>query len=155
MQKVIFATGNAGKMKEIRMILADVDVEVLSLKEAGIVLRAEENGSTFAENALIKARDCAEQTGYLVLADDSGLEIDYLNKDDVLVLNNTKVLQNRLYGVKEDTGAKIEVFLLKELESDVYECLIKEMIFYCLFLLLQSQYIFLYIVHYNQLLMGL
>ena len=80
-EKVIFATGNEGKMKEIRMILADVDVEVLSLKEAGITLSAEENGATFAENALIKARDCAAQTDCLVLADDSGLEIDYLNKE--------------------------------------------------------------------------
>lgn len=79
--KVIFATGNEGKMKEIRMILADVDVEVLSLKEAGITLDAEENGSSFAENAFIKARACAQQTEYMVLADDSGLEIDYLNKE--------------------------------------------------------------------------
>ena len=51
--------------------------------------------------------------------------VDYFEEGDVLVLNNTKVLQNRLYGFKEDTGAKIEVFLLKELESDVYECLIR------------------------------
>lgn len=80
-EKVIFATGNEGKMKEIRMILSDVAVEVLSLKEAGIVLDVEENGATFAENALIKARACAEQTDCMVLADDSGLEIDYLNKE--------------------------------------------------------------------------
>lgn len=79
--RVVFATGNEGKMREIRMILADVDVEVLSLKDAGIVLDAEENGKTFAENALIKARACAEQTDALVLADDSGLEIDYLNQE--------------------------------------------------------------------------
>ncbi len=78
-QKVIFATGNEGKMKEVRMILADVDVEVLSLKEAGITLTVEENGATFAENALIKARACAAQTSFPVLADDSGLVIDYLN----------------------------------------------------------------------------
>lgn len=51
--------------------------------------------------------------------------IDYLHEGDTLVLNNTKVLQNRLYGYKEDTGAKIEVFLLKELENDKYECLIR------------------------------
>ncbi len=80
-EKVVFATGNEGKMKEIRMILADVDVQVLSLKEAGIQLEAEENGATFAENAQIKARACAGQTDCLVLADDSGLEIDYLNKE--------------------------------------------------------------------------
>ena len=79
--RVVFATGNEGKMREIRMILADVDVDVLSLKDAGIVLDAEENGKTFAENALIKARACAEQTDALVLADDSGLEIDYLNQE--------------------------------------------------------------------------
>lgn len=79
--KVIFATGNEGKMKEIRMILSDVDVTVLSLKEAGVALDVEENGATFAENALIKARACAAQTNCMVLADDSGLEIDYLNKE--------------------------------------------------------------------------
>ena len=80
-QKVIFATGNEGKMREIRMILEDVAVTVLSLKEAGITLDAEENGSTFAENALIKARACSAMTDGIVLADDSGLEIDYLNKE--------------------------------------------------------------------------
>ena len=78
-EKVIFATGNEDKMKEIRMILADVDVEVLSLKEAGIVLEVEENGASFGENAMIKARACAKQTDKAVLADDSGLVIDYLN----------------------------------------------------------------------------
>lgn len=78
-EKVIFATGNEDKMQEIRMILADVDVEVLSLKEAGIVLEAEENGASFGENAMIKARACAGLTDGTVLADDSGLVIDYLN----------------------------------------------------------------------------
>lgn len=80
-EQMIFATGNAGKMQEIRMILADVDVNVLSLKEAGIAADVEENGTTFAENALIKARAYAEKADCLVLADDSGLEIDYLNRE--------------------------------------------------------------------------
>ena len=80
-QKVIFATGNEGKMREIRMILKDVAVTVLSLKEAGITLDVEENGSTFGENAMIKARACAKVVDGIVLADDSGLEIDYLNKE--------------------------------------------------------------------------
>ena len=80
-QKVIFATGNEGKMREIRMILKDVAVTVLSLKEAGITLDVEENGSTFGENAMIKARACAKAADGIVLADDSGLEIDYLNKE--------------------------------------------------------------------------
>lgn len=79
--RVVFATGNENKLKEIRMILADVDVEVISLKEAGIVLDVEENGGTFAENAMIKARACAQKTDLIVLADDSGLEIDHLNKE--------------------------------------------------------------------------
>ncbi len=78
-EKTVFATGNAGKMKEIRMILADADVEVLSMKEAGIAPDIVENGTTFAENALIKARACARLTGLLALADDSGLVVDYLN----------------------------------------------------------------------------
>lgn len=80
-RKVIFATGNAGKMKEIRMILEDMDVEVLSMKEAGIDPEIVEDGTTFEENALIKARtvaDCLDEDA-IVLADDSGLEIDYLN----------------------------------------------------------------------------
>ena len=87
MQKIIFATGNAGKMKEIRMILADLringeEAEILSMKEAGIDTEIIEDGRTFAENAIIKAKAvaaCAE--GAIVLADDSGLEIDYLNKE--------------------------------------------------------------------------
>ena len=82
MKKIIFATGNAGKMKEIREILADPDVEILSMKEAGIFSDIEENGSSFEENAVIKAKAVASHpnaAGAVVLADDSGLEIDYLN----------------------------------------------------------------------------
>ena len=77
--KIIFATGNEGKTREIRLILEDLGMEVLSLKEAGIQLEIQENGDTFEENAVIKARAVMEETGALVLADDSGLEIDYLN----------------------------------------------------------------------------
>ena len=77
--KIIFATGNEGKMREIRMILEDLGTEVLSLKEAGIALEVQEDGETFEENAVIKARAVMEETKALVLADDSGLEIDYLN----------------------------------------------------------------------------
>lgn len=80
-KRIIFATGNQGKMKEIKMILADVDVEVLSLKEAGIEADIVEDGATFEENAVIKAKTIMEMTGDIVLADDSGLEIDYLNKE--------------------------------------------------------------------------
>lgn len=81
MKKVIFATGNEEKMKEIREILGDLDIELLSLKDAGITADIEENGSTFEENAIIKAKAISQLTGEIVLADDSGLEIDYLNKE--------------------------------------------------------------------------
>lgn len=79
LDKVIFATGNKGKVKEIQMILADMVKEVITMKEAGIEIEVEENGSTYEENALIKARAVAACTDSLVMADDSGLEIDYLN----------------------------------------------------------------------------
>lgn len=81
MKKVIFATGNEGKMKEIREILGDLDIQLLSLKDAGITADIEENGSSFEENAVIKATAIHDLTGEIVLADDSGLEIDYLNKE--------------------------------------------------------------------------
>ena len=81
MKKVIFATGNEGKMREIREILGDLDIQLLSLKDAGIQANIVEDGKTFEENAQIKARTICQLTGEIVLADDSGLEIDYLNKE--------------------------------------------------------------------------
>ncbi len=76
--KIIFATGNEGKMREVRMILGDLGIQVISMKEAGVTAEAEENGTTFEENAIIKAREIMEKTGEIVLADDSGLEVDAL-----------------------------------------------------------------------------
>lgn len=55
-KKIIFATGNKDKLKEIREILADMDVEVISMKEAGITAQIVEDGTTFEENAVIKAK---------------------------------------------------------------------------------------------------
>ena len=80
-KKLIFATGNKDKMREIREIMADTDYEVVSMKEAVFTGDVVENGTTFEENALIKARAVCKACGELVLADDSGLEIDYLNKE--------------------------------------------------------------------------
>lgn len=80
MNKLIFATSNEGKMREIREIMRDSGYEVLSLKEAGITADIEENGTTFEENAVIKARTIAELTNEMAMADDSGLEVDYLDK---------------------------------------------------------------------------
>uniref|UniRef100_UPI004056563F XTP/dITP diphosphatase n=1 Tax=Acetatifactor sp. TaxID=1872090 RepID=UPI004056563F len=80
-KKIVFATGNAGKVKEIRMIMEDTGMEVLSMKEAGISVDVDEDGATYEENALLKARAVAACTDAIVMADDSGLEIDYLNKE--------------------------------------------------------------------------
>lgn len=84
MKKIIFATGNQGKMAEIRSILSGLGVEILSMKEAGIDTEIIENGKTFEENAVIKARAVASKVcekDVVILADDSGLEVDYLNKE--------------------------------------------------------------------------
>lgn len=79
--KLIIASNNAGKIREIREIMEDYGKEIISQKEAGIDLDVEENGTTFEENARIKCRAIHKLTGAMVLADDSGLEIDYLNKE--------------------------------------------------------------------------
>ena len=113
MIKIIFATGNQGKMREIKAIMSDMDVEILSMKEAGIDVDIEENGTTFEENALIKARAIVKEAGAIVLADDSGLEIDYLDKAP-------GVLSARYMG--EDTTYSIKnahiLELLKEVEGN-------------------------------------
>ena len=112
-QRLIFATGNEGKMKEVREILADTGYEILSMKEAGIDLEIIEDGTTFEENAIIKAKAVMEASGELTLADDSGLEIDYLNKepgiysarymgeDTPYEVKNANLLE-RLKGVEKD-----------------------------------------------------
>ena len=111
--KIIFATGNKDKMREIREILDGLDAEILSMKEAGITADIEENGITFEENALIKAKAVAEFADAIVLADDSGLEIDYLDKapgvlsarfmgeDTSYEIKNQELL-NRLAGVPKE-----------------------------------------------------
>lgn len=80
MKRIIFATTNEGKMDEIRMIMKDVDVELCSLKDLGIKANIIEDGNTFEENAIIKAKAIMEMTGEMVMADDSGLEVDYMDK---------------------------------------------------------------------------
>lgn len=91
MNTIIFATSNEGKMREVRELLSDLPFVVLSMKDAGIRVEIDENGTTFEENAAIKARTVAAcideekraKEGWdnvIVLADDSGLEVDYLDK---------------------------------------------------------------------------
>lgn len=112
-KQIVFATGNAGKVKEIRAILGDLGFEVLSMKEAGIKADIEEDGKTYEENALIKAREVAKYTEAIVMADDSGLEIDYLNcepgiysarylgEDTSYTIKNNNLIE-RLKGVPDE-----------------------------------------------------
>ena len=112
-QKIVFATGNEGKMREVRLILQDLGFPVLSMKEAGVSLDIEENGTTFAENAMIKARAVWEKTGGIVLADDSGLVVDslggepgvysarYLGEDTSYEIKNQAII-DRLADAKEE-----------------------------------------------------
>ena len=99
MKQIIFATSNEHKMQEIRMILADLPVEILSMKEAGIALDIEENGTSFAENASIKANAIRSYTDAVVLADDSGLvSARYLPGEPYEVKN--RILISRLDGLE-------------------------------------------------------
>ena len=78
-KKLILASSNKGKIREIKELLPDY--EILSMAEAGFEGDIEENGTTFEENAMIKAHAVWEKTGHTVLADDSGLEVDAINKE--------------------------------------------------------------------------
>ena len=111
MKKIILASNNKGKIAEVKEILKDMNVEVISMKEAGLDVDIEENGSTFEENALIKAEAIMKMTGEITIADDSGLEVDYLNKEPGIYsarymghdtsydIKNNAIIQ-RLEGVK-------------------------------------------------------
>ncbi len=113
MKRLIFATGNENKMKEIRMILGDLDYEILSMKEAGIDVDIVEDGKTFEENAMIKAKAISKIANCLVLADDSGLEVDYMDKQPGIMsarwmgedtsyrIKNQKIIDN-LEGVPKE-----------------------------------------------------
>ena len=86
--RIVFATGNQNKMREIREILSDLGMEIVSMEEAGVYMDVSENGTSFSENAQIKAtviaqelQDQNQQAGTIVMADDSGLEVDYLHKE--------------------------------------------------------------------------
>ena len=79
-KKLVFATGNQGKVNEFRQMLGD-EYEILSMKDIGVELDIVEDGATFEENAIIKAKALMEATGEMVLADDSGFEVDALNKE--------------------------------------------------------------------------
>ena len=111
MKSIILASNNKDKVKEVKEILKGYDI--ISMKEAGIDVDIEENGTTFEENALIKARAIMKLTGQITMADDSGLEIDYLNKapgvysarfmgHDTSYDIKNRILLDRLEGVPDD-----------------------------------------------------
>ena len=79
METIIVATGNAHKLNEIREIWSDPDLELISMKDAGVDVEIIENGTTFEENAVIKARTVAQASGHMALADDSGLVVDAMD----------------------------------------------------------------------------
>ena len=113
-RRIVFATGNENKMKEIRMILADLGMEIVSMREAGVDEEIVEDGMSFEENAEIKARAVSRVlVNDIVLADDSGLEIDYLDKapgiysarfagEDTSYDIKNRILLDRLEGVPDD-----------------------------------------------------
>ncbi len=118
MTKIILASNNNGKIVEVKEMLKDMDVEVVSMKEAGIDVDIQEDGKTFEENALIKAEAIMKMTGEITIADDSGLEVDYLNKEPGIYsarymghdtsydIKNNAIIQ-RLDGVKgKDRSAR-------------------------------------------------
>jgi XTP/dITP diphosphohydrolase len=102
--KVLLATRNAGKLAELRRMLADGPVEVVGLADVPEFPDAPETGATFAENALAKARDAANATGLPAVADDSGLAVEALN-------GMPGVLSARWSGRHGDDVANLELLL--------------------------------------------
>lgn len=77
--KLILASNNTNKLRELRQLLCDMDIEVLSQREAGCDFEVDETGTTFAENAFLKADAVVKATGIAAIADDSGLVVEALN----------------------------------------------------------------------------
>ncbi|MCR5556612.1 MAG: RdgB/HAM1 family non-canonical purine NTP pyrophosphatase [Butyrivibrio sp.] len=117
--KIVFATGNKNKMKEVRKILGGLGMDIISMAEAGVEGDVEENGSSFAENSMIKASAVAKELkakgeeDCIVLADDSGLEVDYLGGEpgiysarymghDTPYSEKNAAIIERLNGVKDE-----------------------------------------------------
>lgn len=118
MRTIVVATQNKGKVKEIKEMLAGLSIDVKTMGEVGIDVDIEENGKTFEENAIIKANAISKMTDAIVIADDSGLEIDFLNKEpgvysarylgkDTPYEKKNRIIMDRLEGVpKADRTAR-------------------------------------------------
>ncbi len=109
MKQLLVATGNPGKVKEFADLLTDLNVEWLGQKDTGFDMDVDETGSTFEENAILKATQWAKLTGHMTLADDSGLEVD--------ALNGEPGLYTARYGSPNMTHEERYLFLLSNLES--------------------------------------
>lgn len=110
MKKLILASNNAGKLRELRELLADMDVEVVSQREAGCDFEVEETGTTFEENAFLKAKAVADAAGCAAVADDSGLMVDALGGEP-------GVYSARYTGSHDATDAERCRYLLKKLDN--------------------------------------
>ncbi len=140
LMRLVFATGNQGKMGEIRQILSGMDAEILSMKEAGLEVEVPETGKTFEENALLKAEGvarAAQGRDVIVLADDSGLEIDclggepgiysarYLGRDTSYEVKNQNLLE-RLSGVPKERRTARFVCAVAAVFPDGTSCVVRE-----------------------------
>ena len=105
-KKLLVATRNSGKVREFSRMLSEMPFEVVGLDDLGITLEVEETGSTFEENAVLKARAYARESGELTLADDSGLEVDSLNGEP-------GVLSARYGGEGLDDEGRVQLVLDK------------------------------------------
>lgn len=127
--KIICATSNKDKLREIREIFSDFDCEIVSMKEAGVSIEVEETGDTFLENAYIKAKAVWDITGGVVFSDDSGLEVDYLNKapgvysarfmgtDTSYEIKNKKIIQLLEEATGRERSARYKVAICCILED--------------------------------------
>ncbi len=122
-KRLVFATGNEHKMIEIRQILGDSEWEIFSMKELGIDPEIVEDGTTFEENALIKAQAVAKYFDGIVLADDSGLEIDYLNKEPG-IYSSRYAGEDTSYEIKNQMLLDRLIGVPKELRTARFVCAI-------------------------------
>ena len=122
-RRIVFATGNENKMKEIRMILADLGMEIVSMREAGVDEEIVEDGMSFEENAEIKARAVSRVlVNDIVLADDSGLEIDYLDKAPGIYSARTESFWTdwkgfRTMSVPQDLSVRLQQYFRMEQQA--------------------------------------
>ena len=107
--RFVLASNNKGKLKEMREILSELGIDVMSQKEAGIASEPEEDGTTFEENAIIKAKAAMEASGLPAIADDSGIAVD--------ALNGEPGIYSARYGDCASDEERVE-YLLKNMENE-------------------------------------